>query len=327
MIVNIYSRDEFIKKKYNLDEYYVCINSSGGPDSVSIMKFNSDKVKNYWFDDVEKDEYKWGEDVQQWFHAKAMTFDQSNDLYNFLDSIPQESVVNVYCSKGISRSGAVGEFLKREKNAVINCSREIYPNKRVISFLYNSKNKYVQVIKFKFSLDELRSYYYDLENNFNYLKWTLDYAKDVNNIEKHKVEGFYGWGIQSNLENLSEPCPPYDIHKNGLTIYRNTELVFGIIEKILIRFPYARQLGIAVHPKEVRIAEHIDNEEYVKIHFPIFKTDSSYFVFGEHKFILEPGNGYLIDTRYPHSTQQEGSGNRVHLLLKLPVDKIKDALL
>jgi hypothetical protein len=85
-------------------------------------------------------------------------------------------------------------------------------------------------------------------------------------------------------------------------------------------------MGIAVHPIGVSISEHVDNDEFVKIHFPIFKSTASYFIFGQHKFILEPGRAYLLDTRYPHSTSQEGVGSRAHLLLKLPVEHIKDAL-
>jgi predicted protein tyrosine phosphatase len=326
MIVNVFSRKTFDKSLYNTSEYFICINSTGGDDSISLLSIQTHNVNNLWFDDVEQDETKWGEEVGHWVHARAISYSQADNLYSFLKKIPEEATVNIYCSKGVSRSGAVSEFLKREFGAQVFSKNEITPNKRVLAYLTNAKYKYVQVLNYKFSIDRLKEYYSYLEGSYQHLKWTLDYVGEVNDAEKHTLNGVYGWGIQSNLEDLTKPCPPYDIHKTGSTIYRNTEMVFGFAQDLLERFPYARQLGIAVHPTNVCISEHIDNDEYVKIHFPIFTTDQSFFCFGEHKFVLDPGFGYLIDTRYPHSTKQHGTGLRAHLLVKLPVDKMQDAL-
>lgn len=326
MIVNVFSRKTFSKSLYNTLEYFICINSTGGEDSTSLLPMQATNVINLWFDDVEQDETKWGEEVKHWVHAQAISYSQANNLYSFLERIPEESTLNVYCSKGVSRSGAIAEFLKRERNAQVVSKNEINPNKRVLAYLTNAKCKYVQVLDYKFSLDKLKEYYACLEDSYQHLKWTLNYVNEVNDAEKHKLDGVYGWGIQSNLDDLTKPCPPYDIHKFGSTIYRNTELVFGFAQDLLERFPYARQLGIAVHPTNVCISEHVDNDEYVKIHFPIIATAQSFFCFGEHEFVLDPGFGYLIDTRYPHSTKQQGNGLRAHLLVKLSVDKIYDAL-
>jgi hypothetical protein len=326
MIVNVFSRAQISHVTYNSSEYYICINSSGGPDSIPLFSFNSHNIINMWFDDVEYDQYRWGEDIKHWYSAKAITYQQANCLFSFIESIPINSVVNVYCSKGSSRSGAVAEFLKKEKLARVISENTLNPNKRVFAFLMNAKYKFIQPIKFKFMLDELLDYYYNIEQNYQHLKWSLDYVDEIVGAEKHRLDGVYGWGIQSNLDDLSKPCPPYDIHKKGSVIYRNTELVFGFAQALLDRFPYARQMGIAVHPMQVNIKEHVDNSEYVKIHFPIISTDNSYFCFGEYCFVLDPGLGYLIDTRYPHHTNQLGQGLRAHLLIKLPIDKIDDAL-
>lgn len=327
MRVRTFSRQLLRDYDYNSSEYYVCINSSGGQDSVPILQHNTSNILNVWFDDVEQDIFKWGDGVQHWVDAKAITFSQANNILQFIKTIPNDATVNVQCSAGVSRSGAVAKFLEQEFDAVLDLSISIDPNPRVLAFLTNAKFLFVQEINFKFDLDELRRYYATVESNYQHLKWSMDLVGDVVNTDKHKLDGVYGWGIQSNLEDLTKPCPPYDVHKNGSTTYQNTELVFGFAKKLLERFPYGRQLGIAVHPTNVSISEHVDNDQYLKIHFPIFKTSASYFLFGPHKFILDPGKAYLIDTRYPHSTSQEGSGYRVHLLLKLPAEMTEDALL
>lgn len=326
MIVKNYSRKTFKTLEYKPDEFYICINSSGGPHSEAILDPSLPNVYNIWFDDVEKDGYKYGNDTDYWINSKGITYRQAFRLYEFILTIPQDATVNVHCSAGRCRSGAVSQFLKNEFKAALIPEYPLDPNPRVLAYMTNAKYKYVQEINYSFDLDELRCYYHTVNKNYQHLKWTLALVDDVKDAHKHKLDGVYAWGIQSNLEDLTVPCPPYDVHKNGSTTYRNTELVFGFAEKLLERFPYARQLGIAAHPKGVEIAQHIDNDEFVKIHFPIFKTTCSFFVFGEHRFVFEPGKAYLIDTRYVHGTSQEGDGERIHLLVKLPVDKIEDAL-
>lgn len=185
---------------------------------------------------------------------------------------------------------------------------------------------YYKKLSYNINLDELRLYYHQVEKEYQHLKWSSEYISDTIDHEKHSVNGLYGWAIQSNLDNLNIPCPPYHIHKNGSDTYRNTELVFGFAAKLLQRYPYARQMGIAVHPKGIIINQHIDNVEYVKIHIPIYATSASYFCFYDEKIILEPGYAYLIDTRHMHGTIQEGDGMRAHLFFKIPTIKIEDVL-
>jgi hypothetical protein len=168
----------------------------------------------------------------------------------------------------------------------------------------------------RFDLEEAREYYHSVERDFAHLKWMPN--NDAVDIEQHKTKGVYGWGIQSNLADLSLACPPYHIHKNGSNIYRNTVLVYGFAQKLIELFPECRQLGLAIHPPGVEIGQHTDNDEYFKIHIPLYTTDKSYFVFGEEHNVMALGRMYLVETKYMHGTINNGDGNRVHLLFKLP---------
>jgi hypothetical protein len=168
----------------------------------------------------------------------------------------------------------------------------------------------------QFDLNEALDYYYTLESKFQHLKYTPD--ANLLDGSNHKISNFYGWGIQSNLEDLTKPCPPYHVHKNGSNVYRNTELVFGFAEKITLVFPEARQLGIAVHPPGVEIEQHVDNDEYFKIHIPLISNLDSYFIFEDKMDRMLPGKLYAVDTQYMHGTSNKGSTNRVHLLFKIP---------
>lgn len=324
MLVKIFSRSTIKQQQQQDGEYYICINSAGGSDSEIIFE-DSLRVKNFWFDDTLFDTVKWGPDIQDYYPAIAITYEQGFELYEFIKKIPQDAVVNVYCSKGSSRSGAVGQFLKEEYGAELIAENNLKPNERVFNYLYNAKYKFIQPIGFKYNQEELVEYYQTIEKNFQDLKWTVN-PDEVRDSDKHKVDGFFGWAIQSNLEDLERPCPPYDVHKEGSKIYRNTRMVFGFAKKLLERFPYGRQMGIAAHPPGVSVGQHIDNEEYVKIHFPIYTNNNSYFSFGEYRYVFEPGRAYLINTRYMHGTDNQGDSIRIHLLLKLPYTMMDDVL-
>lgn len=170
-------------------------------------------------------------------------------------------------------------------------------------------------LNIQFDYTELLEYYSTLENKYSHLKWTFQY--DVEDADKgHKHDGIFGWAIQSNLEDLSKPCPPYDIHKARTTEYKDTELMFGFAKKIKDFFPGVRQLGIAGHPPGVSIAQHVDNDKYFKIHIPIFTNPEAYFTFGETSYVLQPGKMYLVATEIPHGTNNLGSSTRVHMLFK-----------
>jgi len=176
------------------------------------------------------------------------------------------------------------------------------------------------------NMDWALEYLDTVEYKYSHLKWSADEnLSTVNDAElQDNIKGVYGWGIQSNLEDLSMPCPPYNIHKSGSNVYRNTSLVFGFAEWILDVFPYARQISIAAHPPGTRIRTHVDSDNYFKIHIPLIANDSSYFIFDGEQFSMKPGKMYLVNTAVPHSTSNEGNTTRVHLFFKVPIDKVKE---
>lgn len=121
--------------------YFICIEPTGGPDSDPIFVNSHPNVLQLSFDDVEQDERKWGEEVQYYFEAKAMTEEQGEKIFRFVNTIPDNSDLVVYCSKGESRSGAVGlfatELYENDMNVFMLENPGIGPNMHV----YNTLNK------------------------------------------------------------------------------------------------------------------------------------------------------------------------------------------
>jgi hypothetical protein len=182
----------------------------------------------------------------------------------------------------------------------------------------------VKELDIKFSFYDLERYFENVEHLYQYLKWTSDLKEDANGHQKHSIDGVYGWGIQSNLEDLNVPCPPYNVHKNGSDNYRDTPLVFGFADLIRAKIPYSRQLSIAAHPPGTKINLHTDSDTYLKIHMPIKTNDKAYFNFEDNQFVLQPGKMYLVNTNKLHGTSNEGDTYRTHLFFKIPADKIDE---
>lgn len=182
----------------------------------------------------------------------------------------------------------------------------------------------IKELDINFSFYDLERYFENVENLYQYLKWTSDLKEDSTGHQKHSIDGVYGWGIQSNLEDLNMPCPPYNVHKNRTDDYRDTPLVFGFAELIRKKIPYSRQLSIAAHPPGTKINLHTDSDTYLKIHIPIKTNDKAYFNFEDEKFVLQPGKMYLVNTNKLHGTSNEGDTYRTHLFFKIPADKIDE---
>jgi len=184
----------------------------------------------------------------------------------------------------------------------------------------------VEELNIDFDIKEALDYLNLLETKYSYLRWnaTPKNLKDTNDAElQEEINGVYGWGIQSNLNNLNEPCPPYHVHKHGNEEYKDTELVFGFIEKIKKVFPNARQFSVAAHPRGTKIRRHKDNSKYCKIHVPLITNDKAWFIFDDSKLVLTPGKFYLINTDKEHSTYNEGESiRRTHLFFKIPVEDV-----
>jgi hypothetical protein len=124
MKVTTYSKNDFLmlaaSRDINdltvdkLDEFFICVEPSGGPDSIDYFLKSHNNVVSINFDDVSEDGKKWGPDIQAWFEAKAMTETHAKILIDFIKKIKPDSQIHVYCTKGFSRSKSIADFIKEE---------------------------------------------------------------------------------------------------------------------------------------------------------------------------------------------------------------------
>lgn len=92
------------------DTIFISINDSCGTKEVPYLE-NKKNVKVLFFDDVEKDMEVPNVATGGIYHIKAFTTEQANEILDFLEKNKDCSDCIVHCTAGISRSGAVGEFV------------------------------------------------------------------------------------------------------------------------------------------------------------------------------------------------------------------------
>lgn len=163
--------------------------------------------------------------------------------------------------------------------------------------------------------EKLVKYYQQLVSQYRNKMWTLD--NTVFDAEKHEAHNAYGWGLQSNLPDINQNCPPYNVSKEKLDYYRDTDLIFGYVKELKKQFPNSTQWSIAGHPPGTKINLHTDSSNYLKIHIPIYTNNGAYFVFEDEKLVMQTGKAYLINTREMHGTENQGDTDRVHLFFKI----------
>jgi predicted protein tyrosine phosphatase len=138
MRTRVFSKETFVKAMESrnitddtvesLAEFFICIDPTGGPHAQSYFLKPHYNVIKLVFDDCEQDTTKWGADIQAFYSAKAMIKAQADELVSFIKRIPRDSFVNIYCTKGLSRSVAVESFI----------NGGVHGNKHVLNLLNES---------------------------------------------------------------------------------------------------------------------------------------------------------------------------------------------
>jgi hypothetical protein len=192
-------------------------------------------------------------------------------------------------------------------------------------------------LNFYVDIEELREYYSTLKTNFQHLDWNWDKCgdtivnqwRDASHADPANLLT-HGWAIQSNLKDLEIPCPPWDISTLETTEYRNTKLVFGIIEKLQSAIPYGYRWSVSVQPPGGKVSLHSDQEDEVTVWIPIY-TDGVAITFvtveEDTGYCLDSdGSSYLLDTTVPHFTYNNAQQDRVTIIFRLNKKYVNELL-
>lgn len=84
-------------------------------------------------------------------------------------------------------------------------------------------------------------------------------------------------------------------------------------------------------PPGGKINTHIDHESgyedgYFRIHIPVITNDKVYFILNDKRVIMKSGEVWYTNVNLPHSVENRGTTNRVHLVIDCVRNKWSDEL-
>jgi hypothetical protein len=176
-------------------------------------------------------------------------------------------------------------------------------------------------------INELTRYYSILKNDYANYNW--NWKTCSNSVVEQWRDAAYtdpanllthGWAIQSNLKDISLPCPPWNISKYETVEYRNTKLAFGIITRLQNTFPFGYRWAVSVQPPGGKVSLHSDNDNELTVWIPIYTNGVAitFVTVTEHiEFCLDSnGELYLLDTTIPHFTYNSSVHDRVTIIFR-----------
>ena len=138
---------------------------------------------------------------------------------------------------------------------------------------------------------------------------------------------------QANLDKYPE-LQKYDVHAIKTDFYYDAKpqkkYLFGLMKKLVetLTENALRQILIAKHPPGLKIRTHTDGPAK-KLHIPLNTNNGAKFLFGENaerSYQMEVGKIYLINPLVPHSTENLGSSDRVHILSRVDFEFIPELI-
>jgi hypothetical protein len=192
-------------------------------------------------------------------------------------------------------------------------------------------------LNFSVDIEELHEYYNTLSTKFQHLDWSWDKSGDTI-VKQWRYAAYadpanlltHGWAIQSNLKDLSLPCPPWNISTLETTEYKNTELAFGIIERLQAAIPYAYRWAVSVQPSGGKVSLHSDQEDECTVWIPIYTDGVAITFVTDTKntgYCLDSdGSVYLLDTTVPHFTYNIAQQDRVAIIFRMKRTHIPELL-
>lgn len=192
-------------------------------------------------------------------------------------------------------------------------------------------------LNFHVDIEELKEFYEIISTKYAHLKWVATEQKQHikreayfdPNIDLSKMAS--GWGLQHFLQDRSLPCPPWNVIEKKPAPLINSEMVFGIAQRILDKIPMAYRLGISVTPGGNYIESHKDDAWH--IHFPIYSPPKSFFTWDDENnnpvawsHYEADGSAWALNTLLMHSVKNQDTEDRVHMFFSVKEEDIPELI-
>lgn len=211
------------------------------------------------------------------------------------------------------------------------------------------------LVEFNFNYDpkKLKDWYVEIRKKFKENIFTFDSHMDRLNVEKSKemVDRGYCGVYCGPIDGITlawpteryEPLPPpkqcnIDLFPevNTKTFINDARLLskyntgyFNEMVKFMGEDAFRQAIVVCHHPG-MKILQHTDNPDALKIHIPVKTNKTAVFKFGqngEREYHLREGKAYLLNTGIWHGTDNPSStDDRVHIITRITKDHLMNVL-
>lgn len=185
---------------------------------------------------------------------------------------------------------------------------------------------------FPVDIEKLQDWYKDLEENYS--SWKFVYGEnrhvwqevpdDPTGTAGHIIPpstGYYTLCWNSEEEGpkpFEQGCawPQYRDNDNDELNPRKcfSGYALEIVQSLPIR---SKKWLVTDQPPGTKLVTHQDATDKVRVHIPIYVDNTSNWIIDGEEMFMKPGWAYLVNTTLPHSIENRGTSNRVHLYGKV----------
>lgn len=94
-----------------------------------------------------------------------------------------------------------------------------------------------------------------------------------------------------------------------------------LIQSLPIR---SKKWLVTIHTPGTKLITHQDSPDKIRIHIPIYTNENAVWTIDGEEFHMPPGYAYIVNTTVPHSTENKGETDRIHLYGKVWIEDIMD---
>ena len=192
---------------------------------------------------------------------------------------------------------------------------------------------------FPVDIEKLRYWYDNLEKNYS--SWKFVYGDNLHIWETIPDDptGMSGHIIPPNTgyytlcwNNDDEGPKPFEQgcakpeHRDNDNDMLNPRKIFDgyaleIVQSLPVR---SKKWLVTDQPPGMKLVTHQDAPDKIRVHIPIYTNDDSNWIIDGVEQHMEPGYAYLVNTTLPHSIENKGKTNRIHLYGKVWTEDIND---
>ena len=191
---------------------------------------------------------------------------------------------------------------------------------------------------FKVDILKLREWHTNLEKQYSHWKfiygdnmhvWEIipDDPMGINGHIIPKDTGYYTLCWNSDVEGplpFEQGCAWPQYRDNDNDQLNPRKCFDGYALEIVKQLPIRSKKWIVTdQPPGTKLITHQDATDKIRVHIPIYVDHTSNWIIDGEETFMDPGWAYLVNTTLPHSIENKGTRNRVHLYGKVWTEDVQ----